>query len=148
MALRKTRARKTPAKKIGAGAQADAPSISPRVDPVPVSSQPASDAVLDHWAIVELHCGARYAGRITEETFAGCQFVGIQVPGGVTGRIGTGAVRMITDTDEANARRVAASANAQKPQGFPGVFSARDIPAPRPVIGSCDPDGPDPHSSL
>ena len=73
-----------------------------------------SESPTDFWAIVELFGHQRMAGRLTEATIGGCQFVRVDVPEtgerpAYTRLLGQGAIYAINVTSEEVARAAAHS---------------------------------------
>lgn len=73
-----------------------------------------SEEKFDAWAIVELFGHQRMAGRITEASVGGCQFIRVDVPpvgenAGYTRLLGQGAIYAINLVDEPVARAAAES---------------------------------------
>lgn len=73
-----------------------------------------SEEKFDAWAIVELFGHQRMAGRITEASIGGCQFIRVDVPPvaenpAYTRLLGQGAIYAINIVDEDVARAAAAS---------------------------------------
>ena len=63
----------------------------------------------DQWAIVEIMGHQRYAGRVTEQSVGGCNFVRVDVPGvkdmqPFTKLFGQSSIYCITPVDEETAR--------------------------------------------
>ena len=69
-----------------------------------------SETKFDSWGLIELFGHARVAGRITEQSVGGCNFVRVDVPtetGFYTRLLGQGAIYAINLTTEDVARQLA-----------------------------------------
>lgn len=90
------------------------------------------------WGLVELFGRQQVAGRLTEQTVGGCHFLRVDIPdnsesGYFTRLFTQGAIYGVTLTDEATARRAAASWG-----GKPLVALSLDISAPRGSLEALD----------
>lgn len=91
-----------------------------------------SEQKFDSWGLVELFGHSRVAGRITEQSVGGCNFVRVDIPKGdgfYTRLFGQGAIYAINVTSEDVARKLAARYCEQPAYAWDVENANRRLPA-------------------